>query len=174
MNNAARLPQTFSISAPHSSKEAPLPNLAVPWLGGMSYGTPELDKLHQALLKEMEKFSASTDEEFGEIFRMFLACIESTFRQEEQWMEDIDFPMLKQHQEQHARVLAALHNVQAHVATGNLGLGREATAELLPQWLTFHMSTMDTALSVAMQIAQAETEEAQQWMQKHAALSWPF
>lgn len=174
MNNAAPHTETFSNIAPHSSKAAPLPLAAASWLGGMSYGTPELEKLHQSLLKEMERLSVSTDAEFRKIFRIFIACIEATFRQEEQWMEDIDFPMLKQHQEQHARVLAALHNVQAHVATGNLGLGRETVSDLLPQWLTFHMSTMDTALGVAMQIAQAETEEAEQWMQKHGALSWPF
>jgi len=80
--------------------------------------------------------------------------------------------MLKQHQEQHARVLAALHNVHIHVSNGNLGLGHETTTSLLPQWLTFHMSTMDMALSVAMQIAQDEMTETEWGPQKHAVLSW--
>lgn len=171
MNNAAPHIQTFPDTASPPSKDAQLILSTAHWPGGMAYGNPALDKLHQDLLGEMENLSISTDTQFMEIFRAFLTCIESTFRQEEQWMEDIDFPMLKQHQEQHARVLAALHNVQAHVANGNLGLGREAISHLLPQWLTFHMSTMDTALSVAMQIVQAETAEAEQWMQRYASLS---
>lgn len=174
MNNAALRTQPSSNIAPHPSEEVIHASSNTRWLGGMAYGTPELDALHQALLKKMEAVATCTDEQFADIFPVFTACVEATFRQEEEWMEEIDFPMLKQHQEQHARLLAALHNVQSHVSSGNLGLGRDTVANLLPQWLTFHMSTMDTALSVAMQIAQAETEEAEQWMQKHAALAWPF
>lgn len=174
MDNAAHRTQPLSDIAPRTSDTETPASSNARWSGGMSYGTPELEQLHQSLLKEMEKAANCVDEKFADMFPQFIACVEATFRREEEWMDDIDFPMLKQHQEQHARLLAALHNLQCHVSAGNFGVGRDAITNLLPQWLTFHMSTMDTALSVAMQIAQAETEEAERWMQKYAALSWPF
>jgi len=36
---------------------------------------------------------------------------------------------------------------------GEIDVGREVVTRLLPQWLTFHVSTMDAALAVAMQMS---------------------
>lgn len=70
-------------------------------------------------------------------------------------MEEIDYPELRAHREQHARVLSALHHVAPHVMNGDLALGREA-AELLPQWFLFHLASMDTALAFALDLDGAE------------------
>ena len=67
-------------------------------------------------------------------------------------MEESDHPALLSHREQHARVLAALHHVQAAVLDGDLAVGRHAIVDLLPKWLSLHIDTMDTALSVALRL----------------------
>lgn len=67
-------------------------------------------------------------------------------------MKQIDFPTLRSHRERHARVLSRLHHVAPYVMQGDIAPGREAI-DLLPQWFLFHLSTMDSALAVALDLA---------------------
>ncbi len=123
----------------------------------MSSGVPMMDQLHHDIFEALEKVSRSTDQAFSNEYRIFVAKMEYAFRREDQWMEEIDLPASNLHQEQHARVLGALHNVHSRVMDGELRLGREVVDHLLPQWLEFHISTVDMALALAMQLAQTET-----------------
>ncbi len=83
-------------------------------------------------------------------------------------MEEVDFPALPAHREQHARVLGALHYVHSQIMSGESGLGREVIDRLLPQWYALHISTMDAVLAIAIQIAQAEQASS------GAAVAFPY
>lgn len=122
-------------------------------------GVPALDRLHQDLFEALDKLSSSPDGEFGNGFNVLVEQAERTFQTEEQWMEDLDFPSLNIHREQHARVLLALHKVNSRVLSGELEAGREVVNELLPQWLAFHISTMDATLANAMQMMHTPNPE---------------
>lgn len=139
------------------SGDAPL---APAWIPDISSGVPTMDRLHHDLFSAIDDLACSEDHEFSAHYADFVSKIERAFREEEQWMEDIDYPILGIHQEQHARVLSALHHVHSQMMNGNLPLGRKLVEELLPQWLVFHISTMDTPFAVAMQLAQSERELA--------------
>lgn len=119
------------------------------WSTDMTLGVPELDAAHEAFLSELGDLLNAPDESFAAAFLPIIGMLERDFREEEQLMEEIDYPGLQGHCEQHARVLSALHHVAPHVMAGDIKLGREA-AELLPQWFLFHLSTMDTALAFAL------------------------
>lgn len=136
-----------------NAKETPPMSI---WLTEASSGAPAMDRLHQDFFHALEEVSSCKDYEFTSRYGAFVGTVERAFREEEQWMEDIDFPVLHMHQEQHARVLGALHNVHFRVMNGELQLGREVVEQLLPQWFAFHISTMDTALALAMQLKQNE------------------
>lgn len=131
--------------------------LSTIWPPGFSCGVPAMDKIHLDFLTAIKELSSSKEHEFSGKYGVFVSKVEHIFQQEDQWMEELDFPILRVHQEQHARVLGALHNVHSHVMEGDVGLGREVVEHLLPQWFSFHMSTMDAVLALAMQMAQAET-----------------
>ena len=135
-----------------------LPNISI--FPTFSSGEPAMDQLHHDLFTALDELSDVTDREFQEGYGMLVGKLERAFRSEEQWMEDSDFPAMRVHQEQHARVLGGLHNVHVRVMNGDLEIGRKVIAELLPQWLAFHISTMDTALAVAMQMNPVATGEA--------------
>ena len=120
----------------------------------VSSGVPAMDALHHAFFDGLDRLSIASDKEFPVCFGRFVAQVERTFRQEEDWMESVDVSDLLAHREQHARVLSALHNVHMRVADGDLKLGREVVDQLLPQWFALHMSTMDSALARAMQSSQ--------------------
>lgn len=120
-----------------------------------SSGVPIMDQLHRDLFESLDRLSISKDSEFANGYKVLVSQVEQVFRKEQQWMEEISFPSLKAHQEQHARVLGALHNVHAYVMEGELTLGREVVTNLFPQWFAFHISTMDRSLALAMQMHQA-------------------
>jgi len=122
------------------------------WAKEMSVGNAKMDAEHKAMMDEFGRLAQLPDNAFCEGLSTLIAAMESDFRNEEETMEKIDFPALQSHREQHARVLGALHHVIPDVMRGDFKSGRDAI-QLLPQWFLFHMSTMDTALAVAIELA---------------------
>ena len=123
----------------------------IDWSQEMSLGVPEIDDAHKLFLEDMAHVLTAPDESFVPAFLALVAKVEADFHEEETLMEQIEYPGLHGHREQHARVLGALHHVVPHVMDGDIALGREAV-ELLPQWFLFHLSTMDTALAFALDL----------------------
>jgi hemerythrin len=128
------------------------------WESDISSGVPAMDRLHHKVFTSLDVLSSSDDEHFCEEFTAFVGTVERAFREEEAWMDDVDFSAIATHQEQHARVLSALHHVHSVVMDGDIALGRHVADELLPQWLMFHISTMDTPFALAMQLAHSERD----------------
>jgi hemerythrin len=122
----------------------------------MSTGVTAIDDLHRDFADAMQRLACAEDHAFEEQYRAFVKTAERAFSIEEHWMEEINCPLLRSHREQHARVLGALHNVHGRVMGGNIALGREVVGQLLPQWFTFHVATMDVAL--AAMLAAEKTE----------------
>ncbi len=126
------------------------------WLPQMSLGVPAMDDAHKALVEEFAYLSSAPDTEFCTCLFALIAGMERDFREEETLMEAIDFPALQSHREQHARVLGALHHVVPDVRQGDYASARVAI-KLLPKWFEFHLSTMDAALAVALELAGSQT-----------------
>lgn len=125
------------------------------WKEEMALGVPAIDEAHEALFLELGRLSQLGDPHFSAAFRDLIAAVERDFREEEDLMEEIGFPSLANHREQHARVLSGLHHAWAAVDEGDLAQGRHALS-LLPQWLIFHQATMDLALAAALELAQRQ------------------
>jgi hemerythrin len=130
------------------------------WLPEISLGAPALDHLHQDFIGRLKNTSSVPDSGFCAQYLTLTECLEQMFRQEDQWMDAIDFAGVKAHREQHARVLGALHNMRCVVMQGDVALGRRVVDMLLPHWLAFHFATMDAALAFALQIMQTEQAPA--------------
>lgn len=125
------------------------------WKDEMALGVPAIDAAHQALFDELARLEQLEDQYFGAAFRELVGAVERDFREEEDLMEEIGFPSLAGHREQHARVLSGLHHAGAAVDEGDLAQGRHAL-NLLPQWLIFHQATMDLALAAALELLQRQ------------------
>ncbi|MGZ3237213.1 MAG: bacteriohemerythrin [Burkholderiaceae bacterium] len=128
------------------------------WSQQLSLNIPAIDDAHKAFVEGLARFTASSDREFGTDLFALIADIERDFREEEAMMEEIDFPGLHHHREQHARILSALHEVVPEVMHGNYTSALK-TIELLPRWFLLHLSTMDAALAVALQCADLKTHQ---------------
>lgn len=118
-----------------------------------------LTKLHHDLSAALNKLSSSEDHDFCNEYKHFVALAEQIFRREEEWMEEIDLSVFKEHLEQHANALCALHHVHRRVMEGEINLGREVADKLLPHWIAFHMSSMDEAFAHITQMALPESHQ---------------
>jgi len=116
-----------------------------------------MDALHQALFAALDRLSIAGDSNYCQSYVKFVGEVERAFRQESDWMDEVDFPLYREHMEQHARVLSALHHAAPQVMEGNVATGRKITEILLPQWMAFHIATMDMALALAMQLHRPES-----------------
>jgi hemerythrin len=125
------------------------------WKEEMALGVPAIDEAHEALFQELARLGHLSDQNFSVAFGELIAAVERDFRGEEDLMEQIAFPSLANHREQHARVLSGLHHAWAAVDEGDLEQGRHALS-LLPQWLIFHQATMDLALAAALELVQRQ------------------
>jgi len=125
------------------------------WSPDMRLGFPRIDAGHEAFLRELERLETVSDERFCAAFQAVISLLESDFREEESVMEEIDYQGAAAHREQHARVLAALHQAAAHTMQGDLALGRHA-AGLLGQWFIMHLATQDTALALTLELRQID------------------
>ncbi|WP_088709752.1 bacteriohemerythrin [Noviherbaspirillum denitrificans] len=131
----------------------------IKWSEDMTLGVKDMDEAHKVFFEDLSALLTMPDDQFPTAFMGLIGKVEKDFREEEDLMEEIDYPGLLGHREQHSRVLGALHHVAPHVLNGDIALGREA-AELLPQWFLFHLSTMDTALAFALDTQGAEINPA--------------
>jgi hemerythrin len=125
------------------------------WKQDMALGVPAIDEAHEALFDELARLAQLADPQFRTGFRELIAAVERDFREEEDLMEEIGFPSLANHREQHARVLSGLHHAWAAVDEGDVEQGRHVLT-LLPQWLLFHQATMDLALAAALELVQRQ------------------
>lgn len=133
------------------------------WLPEMSLGVPSMDASHLSLMEKLGQLQEASDADFPAYYASLVARVEKDFREEEDLMEDIDYPGIRGHREQHAVLQGGLHHAAAAVMAGNVPLGRR-TVELLPQWFALHISTMDAALAFALQFRSEEAHDLPQAM----------
>lgn len=131
-------------------------DIGLDWSSQMALGAPDIDNAHQAFIAQLAQLLSAPDAAFESGLYALIVAMESDFRQEEALMEEIDFPGIRMHREQHARVLSALHHVVPQVMLGDHAQARKVV-ELIPQWFLFHLTTMDAAMVVALELANMET-----------------
>jgi hemerythrin-like metal-binding protein len=124
------------------------------WNSELAVGEPELDAAHRELFTTLQHLAGLAPEQFPAAYDQAVADIESDFRAEESLMEQLAYPSLACHREQHARALSGLHHAAAALAQGNAGPAHHAIA-LLGDWLHLHITTMDQALALAIALSRS-------------------
>lgn len=109
----------------------------------------EIYNLYPQLFSEIAELSVLPDAEFILRYFEFIANLERDFVVEEQWMEQLDSQLQREHRAEHAQLLGLLHHAQTRMVDGDCSLGRKIIP-LLTHWFTEHIATMDTAWALAM------------------------
>ena len=116
-------------------------------------GVLVMDVLHRQVDDALGAALDADDSTFLQRFRQLVSILEEAFAVEESWMEEIDYPAIRSHREQHARVLSGMHHVYCSLLAGNTGTARKVVACLLPEFWKLHGDTMDTAFSTYLQVS---------------------
>ena len=122
----------------------------IEWSENLSLGLPSIDHAHQILLQEVNQLASLPDSELSTHLFSLIKALESDFVDEEQLMEQSNYPDIRLHRELHARVLSALHRVVPFMLNNEFAPVREIT-ELLPSWLVMHMMTVDKVFTSYLQ-----------------------
>lgn len=110
----------------------------------------------RSLCNRLERMAAMPDEAFCHDFAAVVAEVEAGFRHEELAMEMLGYAHLREHREENAVVLRALHRALPDVDAGDCALGRQLVAALR-EVLALHRLSADLALSLTVPTTAAGT-----------------
>lgn len=122
---------------------------ALTWNENLALGVPAMDATHEEFVALCNELLAAPDAERLPILNRFIAHTVAHFAQEDRWMEELDFPAVDCHRNEHRRVLEVLEAVKGKWMEGSED-GRRLLTQLLeelPPWFEQHASTMDAALA---------------------------
>jgi hemerythrin-like metal-binding protein len=117
------------------------------WSNALHLGHSVMDETHQEFVALLNRFGAA--EEADRLARLdeFIAHTEAHFRQEEAWMEAMQFPPLACHRTEHEGVLEVMREVRKRVAGGEPHYGA-VLAKAIAEWFPLHAQSMDTVLAL--------------------------
>ncbi|WMW81749.1 bacteriohemerythrin [Undibacterium cyanobacteriorum] len=123
------------------------------WNQQLSVGNPQIDADHQTLIGLVNEFgdTAAKHPDATQLERILQKLIEYTsthFEREETLMREIGYAKTREHLNQHAKLLARVHDLQKEMQLGRISIAIE-TAELLRFWLTSHIMLSDRDLAEA-------------------------
>jgi hemerythrin len=126
--------------------------MAIEWQEYLSVGVPEIDLQHQqlfakvnALLKAHER--GASDEEVTRLFLFLDTYVVTHFRDEERLMQQLGFPHLPAHREQHQAFVGRIAKLKERLAgEGPTESLVTSAGMVLVGWLIEHISGMDRAI----------------------------
>lgn len=102
----------------------------------------------KSLCRRVDALAATSDTAFTQGYPAIVAAVEAAFRHEEAAMEMLGYDRLREHREENAVILTALHRVLAQVECGDCALGRQVLAALRDV-LELHRLSTDLALAAS-------------------------
>lgn len=108
-----------------------------------------LDAVHERLLALLRQVLELPPEQLDQAYQGVVDQVEIDFREENLLMETFQCADAHLHREQHARMLAGLHQAGSALTGGDPAPAYRALA-ILAEWLPFHIATQDCHLSRAL------------------------
>ena len=106
-----------------------------------------MDATHQEFIELVNQLALADKAMFISLFRQLVEHTETHFAAEKQLMAETGFPAIREHMDEHLRVLGELHRIAEKVSKGSVTIGRAYVREQLPAWFDLHAITMDSALA---------------------------
>lgn len=72
---------------------------------------------------------------------------EQHFKQEEEWMEQCQFKLIKEHLAEHRQLMGEMNMMKKRLRPMTKGLVYSFIQEKLPDWLAMHLQKMDSLLA---------------------------
>jgi hemerythrin-like metal-binding protein len=115
-------------------------------------GVEDMDNTHRSFADLVNQLGESGKPEFIKLFAELAEHTQAHFEQENQWMKESGFPAIREHMDEHQRVLGEMNRFAQKVATGSIMMGKAYVTQQLPQWFDLHGKTMDSALAAHLKV----------------------
>lgn len=133
---------------PPDTAPQPAGEASLLWSDARKLGYAPLDQTHEEFYGTVFRLLTCDSGSAVAAMAAFHAHAVAHFGQEEAWMRDTGFPASGCHADEHAAVLASVHEVQALLADGRAGLALvHDLAQHLLAWFPGHADYMDSALA---------------------------
>jgi hemerythrin-like metal-binding protein len=110
-------------------------------------GISSMDDTHREFVDLVNRLGMAPKAEFIQLFGELFTHTQSHFEQENRLMRESGFPAIREHTDEHQRILGELNRFSQKVATGSIMMGKAYVTQQLPQWFDLHAKTMDSALA---------------------------
>ena len=110
-------------------------------------GVPVMDETHREFVDLVNRLTAAGNESFAALFAELVRHTEAHFEAENMLMQATGFPAIREHMDEHRRVLGDLMRMQGRVDAGSAAMARAYVREQIPDWFSLHALTMDSALA---------------------------
>ncbi len=106
-----------------------------------------MDQTHAEFIQLVNRLGQASKADFPDLFHQLVQHTEAHFAAENELMACSGFPALREHQDEHLRVLGDLHRFANRLNQGSDLFARAYINEQAPQWFDLHARTMDSALA---------------------------
>jgi hemerythrin-like metal-binding protein len=105
-----------------------------------------IDDTHKEFVELLNRMYDAPDDQLLAILDEFIVHTESHFAQEQRWMEELAFPPLSCHVNEHQGVMEITREVRQRTADGDMRFGK-VLAQGIAEWFANHAATMDQMLA---------------------------
>jgi len=118
----------------------------------LGLGVPVMDGYHQEFLSILSALPSMPDSVFPTLFAELVRHTREHFSNEETLMRETEYGLLREHLEEHRRVLGDLEVMLERAQRGRMMMPREYVKNGMPEWFALHLATMDSALAAHLKI----------------------
>lgn len=115
-------------------------------------GVTTMDQTHREFIDLVNRLALSDRDNFIPLFDELVQHTHAHFEAEAQLMQAHAFPAIREHSDEHQRVLGELDRFGQKVARGSIAMGRDYVQNHLPGWFDLHARTMDSALAAHLKL----------------------
>lgn len=120
--------------------------MTLPWQESFKLGYAPMDATHREFVDLLNRVDTVPSESFVDYFDTLVEHTKTHFEAEKKLMEESKFLSLREHADDHDRILAEMMQMQRFAARGMTKIARSYIKEKLPDWFTVHAASMDIAL----------------------------
>lgn len=122
--------------------------MILPWHENFELGIASMDQTHREFIDLLNRLDSTPNDAFPGYFDELLEHTHAHFETENRLMEESNFLSLREHKDDHDRILAEMMQMQRFAARGMTQIAKEYVREKLPDWFSTHAASMDTALAL--------------------------
>lgn len=122
--------------------------MLLPWRDEFVLGHDLMDETHHEFIDLINREASVSDADFLPYFEELLEHTRHHFDSELELMKSSRFLSIREHEDDHNRILAEMMQMQRFANRGMIKIARAYIKEKLPDWFSVHAASMDIALTL--------------------------